>query len=841
MHKGLHTTGNIFSKTYSGGYRLNRLLLFLLAVLPFTKLQAEGSKELSANGGYRAYLYSSNAANQSFPYPTLGTMKVYVKAGETICVGSSAQGMASGTINLKAPDGSLYSSGSSTTVGLIANRSQEVAGPLPNTGGYTPYKVTVQANQEGVWEVDFISQTNGVDLGTNPPDVPANANWTQPDGIYIAAFDVSVRDAGNTQFLTGRVFTNVFSGILGTFNVGFNAILNILTNDGYQYTLNNNGQAGNGFTFFVNNKGFRTSSGAPSYESIDDLSDPDVQDPRAGDTPSDVTDKIFFNPPAVDLPVSAKTPEGTTTWLLTTPTGADVTNVNFTGTEGTLGKGGTNPLGGNFNFTSSGGGSYVILIDVNKNGSFNDPVDAKLTGTVNAGPNSVYWNGLDGQGNKVPADTNGYKANITVTTTAGEVHFPFFDVERNVNGIILTRINGPGAPDNIIYWDDSQITIVGTPPNPIVNLKGISSVINGHKWGTPTTDPNDQNDFGNNKGIDTWAYINSAPVTNQASFILQQADLEIDSISSAANCAGQPVTYTITVKNNGPDNVSGAKFQFSFPNTITNIAVSSTASTGSSFVSSDSLSATGYKTGINLANGAIRKFVITGIIDKTAIPDILTTASILRPADVTDPDATNPDAAPPTDPISECNSPPSGTGCNNVKIDTTRFEITPNAGADQTIYQYTTTTLTAVGLGTWKQASGDPAFVNIVNPSAASTEVNGFTALGVYHFVYTNNNECADTVAVTVLSDEMVIPNIFTPNGDGKNDVFKIKGLEAYPGSQLSIFNRWGNEVYHSDNYLNNWDGSNLAEGTYYYLLNRREHDGSTVPFKGWIFLKRSK
>lgn len=842
MHRGLPTTANTIKNIKLPGHYPNRILLYwFMFFLPIVNLHAEGSKELSANGGYRAYLLSSTNANQSYPFPTLGTMKVYAKAGETINVGSSAQGIFSGTINLRAPDGSTYSSGSSTTVGLIANRSQEVAGPLPNAGGYTPYKVTVQNGQEGVWEVDFISQTDGVDAGVNPPAVPANADWTQPNGMYITAFDVSVRDAADTRFLKGRVFTNVFSGILGTFNVGFNAILNILTKDGYQYTLNNNGQAGNGFTFFVNNKGFRTSTGAPSYKSIDDISSPNVQDPRAEDTPSDITHKIFFNPPSADLPTSAKTPEGITTWLLNTPVMPTITNVNFTGREGTPGRGGTNPLGGNFNFTASGGGNYVILIDIDKNGSYNDPVDKKLTGTVTAGANAVYWNGLDGQGNKVPADTNGYQASVTVATTAGEVHFPFFDVERNVNGIILTRLNGPNAPDNIVYWDDSPIAIVGTPPNPITNLSGISSVTNGHKWGTATGDPNDQNDFGNNKGIDTWAYINSVPVNSPVSFVLQQADLEIDSVKSAANCAGQPVTYTITVKNNGPDNVNGAEFQFSFPNSITNVAVNSSATAGTSAVKADTLSATGYKTAISLSNGASRKFVVTGKIAQSATPVILTTASILRPADVTDPDATNPDAAPPTDPVNECNSLPSGTGCNNVMVDTTNFEVAPNAGTDQTIYEYTTATLTANGLGTWSQATGDPAFVNIVNPSAISTTVTGFTSTGVYHFVYANHNGCADTVAITVVSDEMVIPNIFTPNGDGKNDVFKIKGLEAYPGSQLIIFNRWGNEVYHSDNYLNDWNGSNLAEGTYYYLLNRREHDGSVVAFKGWVFLKRSK
>lgn len=97
----------------------------------------------------------------------------------------------------------------------------------------------------------------------------------------------------------------------------------------------------------------------------------------------------------------------------------------------------------------------------------------------------------------------------------------------------------------------------------------------------------------------------------------------------------------------------------------------------------------------------------------------------------------------------------------------------------------------------------------------------------------------SNTVATTVENADFIIPNIITPNGDSSNDTFKVKGLENYPGTQVTIFNRWGNEVFRSDNYTNNWDGSQLNEGTYYYLILRREKSGQTTPFKGWLFIKR--
>jgi gliding motility-associated-like protein len=71
----------------------------------------------------------------------------------------------------------------------------------------------------------------------------------------------------------------------------------------------------------------------------------------------------------------------------------------------------------------------------------------------------------------------------------------------------------------------------------------------------------------------------------------------------------------------------------------------------------------------------------------------------------------------------------------------------------------------------------------------------------------------------TIDTREIVIPNIITPGDDGKNDVFKIQNLEQYPGTLLSILNRWGKEVYHSANYNNDWNATDVTEGTYYYVL----------------------
>ncbi|SFC04386.1 gliding motility-associated C-terminal domain-containing protein [Parapedobacter composti] len=108
----------------------------------------------------------------------------------------------------------------------------------------------------------------------------------------------------------------------------------------------------------------------------------------------------------------------------------------------------------------------------------------------------------------------------------------------------------------------------------------------------------------------------------------------------------------------------------------------------------------------------------------------------------------------------------------------------------------------------------------------------------VYEIVDQNDLKDIATVRITVNYAELVIPNALTPNGDGKNDLFVIQGLENYEHADLTVFNRWGNEVYRSRRYQQNWDGAGVSDGTYYYRLVLRK-DGIETIHKGWILVKR--
>jgi gliding motility-associated-like protein len=89
-----------------------------------------------------------------------------------------------------------------------------------------------------------------------------------------------------------------------------------------------------------------------------------------------------------------------------------------------------------------------------------------------------------------------------------------------------------------------------------------------------------------------------------------------------------------------------------------------------------------------------------------------------------------------------------------------------------------------------------------------------------------------------VVYDDIEIHNVFSPNNDGVNDTWVVNNLGFYPDNELVVINRWGNEVYSQKSYQNDWDGSNLLEGTYFYIL-RVNMCGEDKTFNGYITIVR--
>ena len=80
-------------------------------------------------------------------------------------------------------------------------------------------------------------------------------------------------------------------------------------------------------------------------------------------------------------------------------------------------------------------------------------------------------------------------------------------------------------------------------------------------------------------------------------------------------------------------------------------------------------------------------------------------------------------------------------------------------------------------------------------------------------------------------SENAYFPNIITPDNDGLNDYFTIAGLPL-PEYTLHIYNRWGQLVYQTDHYKNDWNGEKQSAGVYYYLL---QHKRSAKKYKGYL------
>jgi gliding motility-associated-like protein len=126
---------------------------------------------------------------------------------------------------------------------------------------------------------------------------------------------------------------------------------------------------------------------------------------------------------------------------------------------------------------------------------------------------------------------------------------------------------------------------------------------------------------------------------------------------------------------------------------------------------------------------------------------------------------------------------------------------------------------------------------------------------GLFNAIVIDKNGCRDTIQVEMVASNtdpelcgLAVPSGFSPNGDGQNDLFYIKGLEGYPDNELTIFNRWGETVFTATNYKNDWTGKptrntiiNTADGlvpndTYYYVLVTKANNKT---YSGYVYITR--
>ena len=81
----------------------------------------------------------------------------------------------------------------------------------------------------------------------------------------------------------------------------------------------------------------------------------------------------------------------------------------------------------------------------------------------------------------------------------------------------------------------------------------------------------------------------------------------------------------------------------------------------------------------------------------------------------------------------------------------------------------------------------------------------------------------------------LFIPNVIKPDNDGRNESFIIRSIDKFDRINLTIFNRWGDHVYESNDYKNDWSAEGLGAGTYYYIITGTIRPNQEKVYKGWV------
>jgi gliding motility-associated-like protein len=111
-----------------------------------------------------------------------------------------------------------------------------------------------------------------------------------------------------------------------------------------------------------------------------------------------------------------------------------------------------------------------------------------------------------------------------------------------------------------------------------------------------------------------------------------------------------------------------------------------------------------------------------------------------------------------------------------------------------------------------------------------------------YTLTVTSNSGCgtASSKVFVRVYQKVIVPNAFSPNGDGINEGWNIEKIQTYKNCQVTVFNRYGQIVFRSEGYYKQWDGKYngipVPAGTYYYTLDLKN---GTKILNGWVAILR--
>ncbi len=496
-----------------------KLLAMAVVVCSATAVWAEGSKDFVSYDGYRLFLDNRNEQQ----------LKVYAAAGETINVGASHVGIAGGFIKVYRPDGVLAATFDGTGGGntaIIFDNVQEVNGPTGGAG-FTPGTITVPAGQNGIWTVDIgfpvYQAANFQNLLNNEPWTRAAHQPTTP--TVITAWDITVSSGGAANaggsMKSGRVYSNEYVSVISQNGYMTSPEFFILTFGGFLYQVKFMETDPYRFPITSVTRGIVDNTGTPSYKShlrmdVSRSSDPlswvvgqnYYYEPQAEDYTAEhlINNKIFFNVPDPTMPSTALVTDiyrnnTHTTWLFNMPSSTEPQLSDF---ELKAKSSTGNPCllsaleegeGAYVNFASTQGGIAYLSFDINNDGDYTDSVDVLLVKNIGIGNDSIFWDGRDGFGNLLMANSNftfGYKLELR----DGETHILLSDIENNLGGVLIKLVSNVKASSfDQFYYNHTE---VGGPTSGMTTNGQLTSTNVPFVY---------QNNFGDNKILDYWAFV----------------------------------------------------------------------------------------------------------------------------------------------------------------------------------------------------------------------------------------------------------------------------------------------------------------------------------------------
>jgi fimbrial isopeptide formation D2 family protein len=375
----------------------------------------------------------------------------------------------------------------------------------------------------GVWTITMTQITNAAGV------TPRAYGWS-----------IDVNNGGGNA-VPGRTWTNEYN--ISQDNAGTPTPLAdldfwLVNDSGYQYAVDLNGYNGVYSTIAANSVGVADASCVPTYQSASSARIA-AENLRVDCEPHY---RVFFDAPAADLPVSAPSAAGDVLIAPEPLLAADLAVDDLEFAPSVPGApSGTFMYSIGSRFT----GAYELQVDTDGNGSYDDAVDRTITLAADgSGSYSYSFDGLDGQGAPIAACTT-MNARIHYDSV-GEMHVLQSDVEGRAGGIAITRLNGDGAPDSTIYWDDTNITDPRDSTTPVLDgTGGVNSTGGVHGWAYSG------NSWGNNTYIDDWTFAPLDFGTGEIAIAGLCLDIEKTSDATENTRVGDTVTYTVSATNVG--------------------------------------------------------------------------------------------------------------------------------------------------------------------------------------------------------------------------------------------------------------------------------------------------